>query len=76
MGQHWDREADALFKNDMERAQALFLAAPSVSRRVNKLKVQANKIDMFDQLHLLKCQVDAQLIAFWDKHVAGSEKKG
>ena len=35
-----------------------------------------NKIDMFDQLHLLKCQVDAQLIAFWDKHVAESEKKG
>ena len=75
MGQHWDREADALFKNDVERAQALFLAAPSVSRRVNKLKVQANKIDMFDQLHL-KCQVDAQLIAFWDKQVAESEKKG
>ena len=26
-------------KNDLERTQSLFLAAPSVSRRVNKLKV-------------------------------------
>ena len=48
MGQHWDREADVLFKNDVERAQALFLAAPSVSRRVNKLKVQTNKIFLKD----------------------------
>ena len=37
--QHWDPEADALVKNDLERTQSLFLAAPSVSRRVNKLKV-------------------------------------
>ena len=37
--QHWDAEADALVKNDLERTQSLFLAAPSVSRRVNKLKV-------------------------------------
>ena len=37
--QHWDAEADALVKNDVERTQSLFLAAPSVSRRVNKLKV-------------------------------------
>ena len=58
--QHWDAEADALVKNDLERTQSLFLAAPSVSRRVNKLKVdiiiRGNfvrfKMNIYEQRHL------------------------
>ena len=62
--QHWDAEADALVKNDLERTQSLFLAAPSVSRRVNKLKVDIIminfirgsfvifKMNIYEQRHL------------------------
>ena len=74
-------------KNDLERTQSLFLAAPSVSRRVNKLKVAIIMVNFIRRSFVLFkitvnfastfeiLKVDAYLIASWDKQVAESQKK-
>jgi len=48
-GMHWDPSADPLLSKDAEQAATLFLAAPTVRHRVEKLKVDGGLLASWDR---------------------------
>jgi len=48
-GQKWDTAADKLVSHDVERAQGLYLTAPAVKNKVDKLKVDGKLMAMWER---------------------------
>jgi hypothetical protein len=47
--QKWDVAADRLVSQDLERAQSLYLTAPNIKHRVDKFKVDAKLMQMWEE---------------------------
>jgi len=47
--QKWDTDVDQLVSQDVERAQSLYLTAPGIKNKVDKLKVDAKLIEMWER---------------------------
>jgi len=47
--QRWDNAAEDIVSKDVERAQSLYLTAPNIKNKVDKLKVDAKLMQMWDE---------------------------